>query len=265
MDRTLNSNRLFKLFKIAFRKIVGWSLIAFSFISFIATFTLLWQRNYGSCITGLMFSLFLLVLGWSIQTNLEKTRNRINALMKRYFPNCPICKSDKGYQVKGFLPSSQYVKCNNCRAEWTSRDFIGYKDLESMKLFKPPEDPEIYAEFISQSPLKLKKTYPVNLWQAMMNNEEIHFPEKVKGIQLGELVASQKNGVTLILSSIILTVIGAFSFTFDYSIGCFLISGGLALAVAVVGFYLFSLSKEKSYILFWGSFIPIFLRLITPL
>jgi len=258
---TLN---LRKFLKNALRKIVGWTLIVFSVFSFIACFILLGQGDLGSFVTGLIFSVFVFTLGWEIQTNLENKRKQITALMSRYFPTCPICKSDKSYEVRGFLPSSQYVRCKNCGAEWTSSNFAGYRDLKALKLWKPPEDPEVYAEFISQSPLKPKKTYPMKLWQALMNKEEIHLPPKAKRIQLEEFVSSHPKGAVLALVSFTLILIGLFSFTVNYSIGCFATSSGTSLVLTLVGFYGFSLSQEKAYILFWTTFFAMFFWFMTP-
>lgn len=243
-----------KLLKNAVRKIVGWTLIIFSVFSFIASIILLGQRNFGSFVTGLVFSIFVLTLGWAIQTSLENKRNQIIALMTRYFPTCPICKSDKSYEAHGFLPSSQYVRCKNCGAEWTSSNFATYQDLKALKLWKPPEDPKVYAEFISQSPLKTKKTYPTKLWQALMNKEEIHLPPKARRIQLEDFVYSHPKGAVLVLVSFTLILIGLLSFTVNYSIGCFATSLGTSLVLTLVGFYGFSLSQEKAYILFWTAF-----------
>lgn len=231
------------ILKNAFRKIVGWALIILSAFSFIALFIPLARGDFGTFATGLLFSLFVLVLGWSVQTSLEKPRKRIIALFGRYFPRCPICKSDKGYEARGFLPSSQYVRCKSCEAEWTSTDFIGFRDLKSLKLWKPPENPQMYAEFISQSPLKLKKTYPTKLWQALMNKEEISLNmeklplfTKIKTIRPNDFVSSNKR--------------------------CFIISLGASVVLTATGFYWFTVSKENAYILFLTVFFAIFVLLI---
>lgn len=251
--------------KNAFRKIVGWTLIIFSALFFIASFALLMQGDFASSVTGFMFSLFVLATGWAIQTNVEKLRKRIQALMTRYFPQCPLCKSDKGYKVRGLLPSSQYVRCKTCGAEWTSRDFVGYKNLRALKLWKPPEDPEVYAQFISQSPLKLRKMYSTKLWKALMNKEEIQLAAKGRRTRLENVFFSHRKGVVLILVSSILILISPFLLTHNYSIGCFTVSSGASLALTLIGFHSFSLSKEKSYILFWATFIPIFFGLVRLL
>ena len=248
--------------KKAFRKIVGWALIIFSGLSFIASFILLVQADLGSFVTGLIFSVFVLTLGWTIQADLENKRKQITALMKRYFPKCPMCESDKSYEVRGFLPSSQYARCKNCGAEWISSDFAGYRDLKALKLWKPPEDPEVYAEFISQSPLKLKRTYPMKLWQALMNKEEIHLPPKAKRMQLGDFVSSRPKGVLLTLVSFGLILVGLFSFGVNYSVGCFAISSGTSLFLTLVGFYGFSVSQEKAYMLFLGTLLAMFFGLM---
>jgi len=249
------------------RKLVGWGLVVLSGLFFAATFILFTRGDYGPFATGLLFSLFILALGWSVQTNLEKQRKRILAVFGRHFPRCPICKSDKGYEIHGFLPSSQYVRCKNCEAEWTSPDFIGFRDLKTLKLWNPPETPQVYAEFISsQSPLKLRKSYPTSIWQAFMKGEKTELPAKIKGlgrIQLEEAISSHKRGFILCLISSVLVVGAPFLFTLNYGSGCFAISSGISLASTIIGFYGFTVSKENAYILFWTVFIPMFIGLIT--
>jgi len=83
-----------KKLKKVVRKIVGWTLVIFSVFSFMACFILLGRGDLGSFVTGLTFSLFILVLGWSIQADSEQPRKRIIALIRRYLPQCPICKSE---------------------------------------------------------------------------------------------------------------------------------------------------------------------------
>lgn len=36
-------------------------------------------------------------------------------LMHKYFPKCPICESERGYELSTFYPN---VKCKSCKAEW---------------------------------------------------------------------------------------------------------------------------------------------------
>jgi hypothetical protein len=45
--------------------------------------------------------------------------------MQKLFPNCPVCKSDEGYEPSVFYPN---VKCKSCQAEW-----VLYKDEMELK------------------------------------------------------------------------------------------------------------------------------------
>jgi hypothetical protein len=248
------------------RKILGWGLIVLSALSFAATLILLNNGAYGPFLLGLLLSLLAFGLGLSIQANLEKTRKRILAIFERYFPRCPICKSDKGYQVRGFLPSSQYIRCKNCEAEWTSRDFIGIRDLKILKLWNPPEIPQIYFEYVSQSKLKTRKSYPTNLWVASMNGEKIELPPETKQfyrIQLENVISAHKRGSILCLVSLFLIFSAPILFSFNQDFGYFAISSGASLILAMIGFYGFTVSRENAYILFCTLLIAMFVALIA--
>jgi len=235
-----------RVLKKVARKLIGWGIIIFSAFSFPTAVVFLARGDIVTGFYAILIATVLAVLGWSIQTDLEKPRERINAVFVRYFPKCPICKSDKGYKIHGLLPSSQYVQCSNCGAEWTSTDFIGFKDLKSMKLWKPPSSPQVYAEFISQSPLRLSKRYPTTLWQAMMNNQEVSSGREnvekvplltsIKTIRLIDLISSHRR--------------------------CGAISLGGSLALTAIGFFGFGISRENSYILFVTTFLALLVVLI---
>lgn len=218
-------------------------MIAFSILCFMSLYIPLTRGEFGPFLVGLLFSLFLLVLGWRIKENLEEPRKRIRALFKSYFPRCPICKSGRGYIVRGLLPTSQYVRCKNCGAEWTSNDFFGDRGLKFLKLWKPPQKPRTYAEFISQSVLKSRRTYPTELWQAMMNNEEVPLREerlslltKIKTMRSNDLVSSNK--------------------------WCFVMCLGTSAILTTIGFFWFTLTIENGYTLFLTIFFTMFLLLI---
>ena len=218
-------------------------MIALSILCFISLYIPLGRGEFGPFVVGLSFSGFLLVLGWRIKENLEEPRKRIRALVKRYFPRCPICKSKRGYIVRGFLPTSQYVRCKNCGAEWTSNDFFGDRDLKSLKLWKLPQKPRIYAEFISQPIAKSRKRYPTELWQAMMNNEEIPLSEeklslltRIKAMRSNDLISSNKL--------------------------CFVMSLGASAILTIIGVFWFTLTIQNAYISFVTIFFTMFLLLV---
>ncbi len=59
---------------------------------------------------------------------------QIEALMLKYFPNCPLCGADKGY----FIPfAKNSVECKECHARWTSDDFEDCQDLVHLRLKHP--------------------------------------------------------------------------------------------------------------------------------
>jgi hypothetical protein len=164
------------------------------------------------------------------------------------------------------MPSSQYIRCQNCEAEWTSRDFIGIKDLATLKLWNPPEVSEIYAEFVSQSPLKLRKSYPIGVWLASMKGEKIELPAKASWLDqtlLEDTISAHKKGVMLCLISVILILGSPSLFSFNQNIAYCAISLGASLIFAIMGYYRFTVTKENAYILFCGLFVTMFIGLIA--
>jgi len=77
------------------------------------------------------------------------------ALMLKYFPTCPLCGADKGYDVSGFAKS--FVQCRSCKAKWESTDFIKCQELKQLELWDLPYDGK-------GASLKRKK-FPVEFWQ----------------------------------------------------------------------------------------------------
>lgn len=222
------------------RKTIGWALFLLAAMFFVASILPLVVGNYGVFITGLIMSFLILVLSLEIQTDREKIKKRIVGLMSYYFPSCPICKSDIGYESRGWLSSSQYVRCKNCGGQWTSNDFIGYKDLRALKLWEPPEDSSVYAKFISESALKPRKTYSVKLWRALMNDEEIQSPIKERRMKIVTLISFHQRGI-----------------------GYFTISLVVSIIPALIGYHCFSLTTAEAYILFVSSFLFISFGLIV--
>jgi ribosomal protein S27AE len=83
------------------------------------------------------------------------TREEVESLMVKYFPKCPLCNADKGYEISGFLKN--YVQCRSCGAKWESPDFVKCRELKELTLWEPSYDGK-------WSSLKLK-TYSVKFWQ----------------------------------------------------------------------------------------------------
>lgn len=244
--------------KRLFRKLVGWGLVLLSVFFFGASITLFEKRDYGPFVTGLFFTLVSFALGLQIQTDIEKIRKRMLALMIKCFPKCPICKTDKGYEARGWLPSSQSVKCKNCGAQWISRDFVSIKKLSKLELSEPPEDTEVYATFISQSHLKLKKSYSTDVWQAEMEGKTIEIQTEPKLKLFKDFIFLRKKGLVLWLLSFIILPWGIFNLSSNHILGCVATSLGASILFAIAGHYFFSVNRQDSYVLFVGALLAIF-------
>ena len=222
------------------KNIIGWGLILLAALFFVASILPLAAGNYGVFATGLMMSFLVLILGSEIKTDKEKIRKRIAGLMSTYFPKCPICESNARYEVRGLFSLHQYVRCKTCGAHWTSNDFVGYKDLKSLNLSEPPEDPDVYGAFMSQSALKPRRTYSVKLWKSAMKSKEMQIPTKERHIRIKNLIMLHRRGV-----------------------GYFTISLGASILSAVLGYHFFSLSIAESYTLFVSTFFVVFMGLLV--
>ena len=86
----------------------------------------------------------------------------IAELIKNYFPNCPICSSDSGYNISG--SSKNYFQCNSCRAKWMSYDLIKRKvtdiALKKMMLWETPID--------GRGKSLLRKEHTIEFWRNLL-------------------------------------------------------------------------------------------------
>jgi hypothetical protein len=224
---------------IFLKKIAGWSLIFLAAMTFAASTGLLLVGNYAAFAVGLIVSFLMLLLGLEALTDMEKLRNRIVGLMSEYFPTCPICGSSAGYDVRGWLSSSQYVQCKTCGAQWTSNDFVGYKDLKKLKLWEPPEDSKVYGKFMSQSVLKPRVSYPVKLWQSAMKGEKLQIPVKERSIKIRDFILFHRREVEYFTASLVVSFFSSF-----------------------IGYHFFSLGIAGTYTLFVSTFFLVFLSLL---
>ena len=80
--------------------------------------------------------------------------NEVKALMLNYFPSCPICFKNKGYDVLGV---EDYVSCKKCNATWQSEDFKKGVKLSQLTLTQPSSDG-------TGRPL-LRKIYSIEYWR----------------------------------------------------------------------------------------------------
>lgn len=95
------------------------------------------------------------------------SKEEVAGFMRAYFPKCPLCGADKGYEVSGL--AKNYVQCRSCGAKWQSTDFIECKELKEMQLWEPPYDGK-------GTSLKRKK-YSIEFWQ---DSEAIETTSKMK-------------------------------------------------------------------------------------
>lgn len=95
------------------------------------------------------------------------SEDEVEAFMLKYFPKCPLCGANKGYEVSGWTKC--YVQCRSCGAKWFSADFVECKELKELKLWEPSYDGK-------GAPLKRKK-YSIKFWQ---DSEAIETTSKMK-------------------------------------------------------------------------------------
>ena len=81
-------------------------------------------------------------------------------LMYKYFPTCPLCKSDKGYGFSGWV--GYHVECKSCGAKWHLLNWLS--DEPNMKLVKTSRDPERGTVVGHEL---LGTIHPVDFWQKM--------------------------------------------------------------------------------------------------
>jgi len=176
-------------------------------------------------------------------------KSRIEALMEYNLPKCPICKSENGYSVSGWWPWQQYVKCKNCEAEWTSSDFTSHKGLRSLQLHKAPQDLEIYPRFVSESPLKVYRTYPLDAWKSLMLGNKVELPLR-KSKDVAKEIGSQYLRYFLFMITLFLTYFVSQWLTLHLLGGCVVMSFGLSSFLTLVDFYFVSHDKSKSFQIF---------------
>ena len=80
----------------------------------------------------------------------------VKKLMLKYFPNCPICLTDKGYDVLG--ADNDAISCKNCSATWKSEDFIKSQELTKLMLVQNPTKYDITGK------IQRRKYYSTDFW-----------------------------------------------------------------------------------------------------
>ena len=85
------------------------------------------------------------------------SKEQVEEFMVKYFPSCPLCGSNEGWNVSGIL--KHYVQCKSCGAKWESRNFVTCKELKNMILWEASKD--------GKGASLLHKEHPVTFWQSL--------------------------------------------------------------------------------------------------
>src|SRR4030042_3977353 len=90
-------------------------------------------------------------------------------LMTKYFPQCPICKSEANYSVS---PSYSIVQCTACKSKLMSDDFKDLnKDLTSLMLLSLPTTQGNEENIVSFEPMK-NRDMPIKFWLEIAREPE---------------------------------------------------------------------------------------------
>jgi len=87
---------------------------------------------------------------------------KADELMLLYFPSCPLCQANSGYEASGLIVKN-YVQCRSCGAKFESPDFATGKELKKLRLWEPCANGK-------GTKLKRKK-FDVQFWQDPKNIE----------------------------------------------------------------------------------------------
>lgn len=109
------------------------------------------------------------------------SKEQVEEFMAKYFPSCPLCDSNTGWNVSGI--QKNYVQCRSCGARWMSGDFIRCKELKELTLWDPSEDGK-------GSNLKFKK-HPIAFWQNL-DIKKLEAEKAELTAEKGELLFSEE-------------------------------------------------------------------------
>lgn len=238
--------------KIIVKNILGLIIIGFSFLMFASGFQLLTQGDYVTTIVALSCSMLIFAVGLAIRTPLEELRQKILVLMKRHLPTCPLCKSDSGYTVTGWWPWNQKITCKNCETEWHT-NFSLSKGLRSLTLNKIP-DPEIYADFVSQSSLKIQRRYPIEYWVSPPLSLQSRWQLE---IEVSHWIKDHKKASFLAVGCVICVLVGFKLLTTNIVLSCISFALTFSIVIALFGFFIFGFDEKKAYELFIFALIGI--------
>jgi len=83
------------------------------------------------------------------------TKEEVEQLMLQYFPSCPLCRANEGYEISGAFKN--YVQCRSCGAKWESPDFVKCEELKELQLWE--------ASYDGKGDSLKRKKYSVKFWQ----------------------------------------------------------------------------------------------------
>jgi hypothetical protein len=138
---------------------------------------------------------------------------------------------------------------------------VGYKELKTLRLSALPADPTTTAIFLTNSPLKFRKIYSIDLWKSLMLNQEIQLPINERKINIKNIIISHKYGSTLFLLSFFGIIMGVKIFSLNLLLSCILMAMGFSLFMSLFGFYFMSVKEGDSYKLFIASLLVLFFGL----
>jgi Zn ribbon nucleic-acid-binding protein len=93
----------------------------------------------------------------------SKKKGSLEKAMEEHLPQCPFCKSDKGYKFSGWI--NKYAKCKQCGAKW----WIQYWGEYKADLVESSRD--------GTGSSLLNKAHPFSFWQKL-NVDELQAEEK---------------------------------------------------------------------------------------
>lgn len=110
------------------------------------------------------------------------SKEDVEKLMLSYFPSCPLCGAEGGYESSSLFKN--HVRCKSCGAKWVSDDFKEGKELRKLTLWDPSWDGT------GSSLAKKKVELPIEFWKDAekvkqeIEEEQEEAPEEKPGQEL---------------------------------------------------------------------------------
>jgi len=124
-------------------------------------------------------------------TKLEST-----AVMKKHFPRCPVCKSTKGYDVRGL--GNTELQCRSCGAKWRVGFDVAFSGelktprIKSLKLLK--------ADMDGRAAPLLKKEYAPNVWKSFSS-------KKIPKIPKSKTISYHRKNITVFVTFFVMILV----------------------------------------------------------